>query len=83
MSERPSRKAVAIPHKPTAEQWVSQGKERPPMPVRLKRLTLDIPEALHKALKRLALEEDTTMLELAQSALEDLIQRRTRDAPPS
>ena len=72
MSERRSRKAVAIPQKPSSEQWVSQGRERQAKADKaLKRLTLDIPENLHRALKRRALEEDTTMLDLVQTWIEE------------
>lgn len=72
MSERRSRKAVAIPQKPSPEQWVSQGREREAKANKaVKRLTLDIPEDLHRALKRRALEEDTTMLDLVQTWIEE------------
>jgi hypothetical protein len=36
----------------------------------VKRLTLDIPEDLHRALKRRALEEDMTMLDLVRMWIE-------------
>jgi predicted HicB family RNase H-like nuclease len=35
----------------------------------LRRLNVDIPESLHKALKRKALDEDTTVRELVEAAL--------------
>jgi hypothetical protein len=73
MSERRSnRKAVSIPQKPSAEAWVTQGRERETRGDKaVKRLTLDIPEDLHRALKRRALEEDTTMLDLVQTWIEE------------
>jgi hypothetical protein len=78
MSERRSnRKAVSIPQKPSAEQWVTQGREREARGDKaVKRLTLDIPEDLHRALKRLALDEDRTMLDLAREAIERLVEER-------
>ena len=72
MSERRSRKAIPIPQKPSPEQWVTQGRERQAKAGKaLKRLTLDIPEDLHRALKRRALDEDTTMLDLVQRWIEE------------
>jgi hypothetical protein len=72
MSERRSRKAIPIPQKPSPEQWVNQGREREARGDKaVKRLTLDIPEDLHRALKRRALEEDTTMLDLVQTWIEE------------
>jgi hypothetical protein len=72
MSERRSRKAVAIPQKPGPEQWVHQGREhQAKTSMGVKRLTLDIPEDLHRALKRRALDEDTTMLELVRTWIEE------------
>ncbi len=71
MSERTSRKRVPIPQKPTADQWVAQGQEpEPPPAAPIKRLTLDLPAPLHKAIKRRAVEEDTTILAMLQALLE-------------
>ena len=68
MSERGRKKVVNMPPKPAAEAWVNEGKERrPARTVQTKRLTLDIPEDLHRALKQRALDEDTTLLELVES----------------
>jgi len=39
----------------------------------LKRLNVDVPEWLHKALKRKALDDDTTVKHLVVSALEEAI----------
>jgi hypothetical protein len=79
MSERkhsPKRKAVTIPQKPTAEAWVTQGRERESRANKaVKRLTLDIPEELHRALKRLALDTDRTMLDLMREAIEQLVEK--------
>jgi hypothetical protein len=72
MSERRSRKAIPIPQKASPEQWVNQGRERQAKADKaLKRLTLDIPEDLHRALKHRALEEDKTRLELVQTWIEE------------
>lgn len=71
MSERTSRKRVPIPQKPTADQWVAQGQEPAPPPAPpIKRLTLDLPAALHRAIKMRAVEEGTTILALLQALLE-------------
>jgi len=79
MSERkhsPKRKAVTIPQKPPAEAWVTQGREREARADKaVKRLTLDIPVDLHRALKRVALNADRTMLDLAREALEQLVEK--------
>ena len=71
MSERTSRKRVPIPQKPTADQWVAQGQEPAPPPAApIKRLTLDLPATLHKAIKMHAVEEGTTILAMLQALLE-------------
>ena len=71
MSERTSRKRVPIPQKPTADQWVAQGQEPAAPPAApIKRLTLDLPAPLHKAIKMRAVEEGTTILALLQALLE-------------
>lgn len=71
MSARTSRKAIAIPPKPGAEQWVRQGAEpAPAAPVTLKRLTLDLPEALHRAIKMRAVEEGSSIVEMLRGLLE-------------
>jgi hypothetical protein len=67
MSERSGHKVVNIPQKPSADDWVSEGKERRGSKTEhTKRLTLDIPEDLHKSLKQRALDQDTTMLDLVE-----------------
>jgi hypothetical protein len=68
MSERSSRKKiVTMQPKPSPDAWVSEGRERNASKTEhTKRLTLDIPEDLHKALKQRALDEDTTMLDLVE-----------------
>ena len=71
MSERMSRKRVPIPQKPTADQWVAQGQDPVPPPAApIKRLTLDLPAPLHRAIKIRAVEEDTTILAMLQALLE-------------
>ena len=71
MSERTSRKRVSIPQKPTADQWVAQGQDPEPLPAApIKRLTLDLPAPLHKAIKMRAVEEGTTILAMLQALLE-------------
>jgi len=64
--------------KPTGiEEWVAsreslQVAEQPKedQPVKMKRLTLDIPEELHRAIKRKAVEEGVTMADLLRALLE-------------
>lgn len=70
MSERTSRKRVPIPQKPTADQWVAQGQAPAPPAAPIKRLTLDLPAPLHKAIKMRAVEEGTTILAMLQALLE-------------
>ena len=59
------------------EEWVAnreglQAEEQPKedQPVKIKRLTLDIPEGLHRAIKRKAVEEGVTMADLLRTLLE-------------
>jgi hypothetical protein len=61
------KKTISMSTKPDPDAWVSEGKERHTKKGKnFKRLTLDIPEDLHRAIKRQALEEDTTMLDLME-----------------
>ncbi len=59
------------------EEWVAnreglQAEEQPKedQPVKIKRLTLDIPEGLHRAIKRKAVEDGVTMADLLRTLLE-------------
>lgn len=71
MTTRTSRKAIVIPPKPDAEQWVRQGADTPaPTPVKLKRLTLDLPEALHRTIKMRAVTEGVSIVEMLRELLE-------------
>jgi predicted DNA binding CopG/RHH family protein len=68
-------KRLMIPPKPGLDQWVTQREETPiPAPsgqsVKMKRLTLDIPEALHRAIKMQAAETGVTMAEQLRTILE-------------
>ncbi len=78
-----SAKKVPITKKPTAtetprslDDWVSSPEipeeEKPPetKPEKMKRLTLDIPQSLHRAIKRKAIDEGQTMAELLRTLLE-------------
>jgi hypothetical protein len=73
-------KRLMIPPKPGADQWVTQGEE-PLVPApstqvaKMKRLTLDIPEALHRAIKMQAAEAGVTMAEQLRTILEQYYQR--------
>ena len=72
MSERRDKKQVLIPTKPRADEWVAQGKEKPvATEQKMKRLTLDLPEGLHRAIKRRAVEEGITMVDMLRKLLEE------------
>jgi predicted DNA binding CopG/RHH family protein len=66
-------KRHTIPPKPGIDQWVTQREETPAPSgpsVKMKRLTLDIPEALHRAIKMQAAETGVTMAEQLRAILE-------------
>jgi predicted DNA binding CopG/RHH family protein len=77
-------KKVSIGRKPGAEEkpigieeWVANREELQAaapstenQPEKMKRLTLDIPEKLHRAIKRQAVDEGVTMADLLRSLLE-------------
>jgi hypothetical protein len=72
MSERRDKKQVLIPAKPRAEEWVAQGSEKGARAEqKMKRLTLDLPEGLHRAIKRRAVEEGVTMVDMLRTLLEE------------
>jgi predicted DNA binding CopG/RHH family protein len=57
------------------EQWVSDrssvvSQPLQEQPEKMKRLTLDIPESLHKAIKRQAVDAGVTMADLLRDLLE-------------
>ncbi|MUG96938.1 hypothetical protein F7734_33200 [Scytonema sp. UIC 10036] len=56
------------------EQWVSDRTPTPQpqqeQPEKMKRLTLDIPESLHRAIKRQAVDAGVTMADLLRDLLE-------------
>jgi hypothetical protein len=71
MSER-NEKKVRIPAKPRADQWVAEGRETAGGTERkIKRLTLDLPEGLHRAIKRRAVDEGVTIVEMLRRLLEE------------
>jgi predicted DNA binding CopG/RHH family protein len=71
VSEGRDKKQVRIPTKPRADTWVAQGREKPMATgEKTKRLTLDLPEGLHRAIKRRAVEEGVTMVEMLRTLLE-------------
>ena len=80
-----TQKKVSIPMKGltrtmTPDDWVSAPAEERPVEAspepgqtsveKMKRLTLDIPESLHRAIKRRAVEEGETMVALLRDLLE-------------
>jgi predicted DNA binding CopG/RHH family protein len=70
-------KRLTIPPKPDADQWVTQPEEplTPAQSAKMKRLTLDIPEALHRAIKMQAAEEGVTMVQQLRAILEQYYRR--------
>ena len=71
MSERNDKKRIRIPSKPQANQWVAEGGEKDVVTEqKMKRLTLDLPEGLHRAIKRRAVEEGVTMVDMLRELLE-------------
>jgi predicted DNA binding CopG/RHH family protein len=71
VSEGRDKKQVRIPAKPRADAWVAQGREKTiTTEQKMKRLTLDLPEGLHRAIKRRAVEEGVTMVEMLRTLLE-------------
>jgi predicted DNA binding CopG/RHH family protein len=72
VSESRGKKQIQIPRKPRADEWVAQGREQTTTPgQKMKRLTLDLPEGLHRAIKRRAVEEGVTMVEMLRTLLEE------------
>jgi len=72
VSESRGKKQIQIPRKPRADEWVAQGREKSTTAEqKMKRLTLDLPEGLHRAIKRRAVEEGVTMVEMLRTLLEE------------
>jgi len=72
VSEGRDKKQVRIPTKPPAETLVPQGREKTmTTEQKMKRLTLDLPEGLHRAIKRRAVEEGVTMVDMLRKLLEE------------
>ena len=71
MSEGRDKKQVRIPRKPRADEWVAQGREKTMITEqKMKRLTLDLPVGLHRAIKHRAVEDGVTMVEMLRTLLE-------------
>ena len=75
-----NRKKVNISQKPdnkvsNIDQWVTErttDAAQPEQPVeKMKRLTLDIPESLHQAIKLKAVEQGVTMANMLRALLEE------------
>ncbi len=75
-----NRKKVNISQKPdnkvsNIDQWVTErttDATQPEQPVeKMKRLTLDIPESLHQAIKLKAVEQGVTMADMLRALLEE------------
>lgn len=70
-----NRKSVPItlPPKPrTADDFVAAGRETPPAPApeAMKRLTLDVPEKLHRRIKRTCADRGEIMADVLREILE-------------
>lgn len=80
-------KKINIGSKPTSpsasgdlDEWVVRRNETPAVapnvesetqPIKMKRLTLDIPEQLHKAIKAKAVEEGVAMVDMLRELLQE------------
>jgi hypothetical protein len=74
-----AEKKVPLPLRPTPEAWVQQGAPPAAAPVtKVKRLTVDIPADLHKALRQRSLYEYTTL----QALLTRLLEEKLREPAP-
>ena len=65
-------KKISIPTKPDteqAEQWVHKEKTKAPTG-NMKRLTLDIPEDLHRKIKLKAVQEGRTIADMLRAVLD-------------
>ncbi len=72
MSERVDKKRIEFPRRPGADAWVAQGRgETVVEEQKTKRLTLDLPEGLHRAIKRRAVDEGVTMVDMLRKLLQD------------
>ncbi len=72
MSELRDKKRIQFPRKPGADEWVAQGRgETVIEEQKTKRLTLDLPEGLHRAIKRRAVDEGVTMVDMLRKLLQD------------
>lgn len=71
-------KPASVEKAPTLDEWVSNRTSEPAtvepvvkeQTVKMKRLTLDIPESLHRAIKMRAVEEGKAMADLLRELLE-------------
>ncbi|NJN74084.1 MAG: hypothetical protein HC799_15370 [Limnothrix sp. RL_2_0] len=73
-------KRTGIPRKPMteAENWVAERQapiaaEPTPKVEKMKRLTIDVPESLHRSLKLKSVAEGMTMADLVRSWIEEKI----------
>ena len=72
MSEPRDKKRIQFPRKPGADAWVAQGRgETVVEEQKTKRLTLDLPEGLHRAIKLRAVGEGVTMVDMLRKLLEE------------
>jgi predicted DNA binding CopG/RHH family protein len=70
MSTKPGRTATPA----NVDDWVQAEPTPSPAvaaPVKMKRLTLDIPEPLHKAIKTRSVQEGVSMVDMLRALLEE------------
>jgi hypothetical protein len=67
--EDASPEPAAQPEPTTTTHQASRLGDSPPPPEKIKRLTLDIPESLHRRIKGKAVMEGTTMVEMLRELL--------------
>lgn len=60
-----------VAHRETLLETAESTTEKQPQSEKIKRLTLDIPESLHKAIKLKATTEGVTMVDLLRQLLEE------------
>lgn len=57
----------------TMKDWVNEADTQKPQEEPRKRLNVDVPESLHRALKQKALEQDTSVRDLVVRALREVV----------
>jgi hypothetical protein len=66
--------------KAAEEEWVARKPEQEKSAEPLKRLTIDVPESQHHALRRLALDERTTVAAILRTMVEERLAKAKQAA---